>query len=613
VSSAEREEFKKRFFREAKSAARLNHPNIVTVFDAGEVEDVAYIAMELLDGQDLRHFLTPDNRLSLERCAQIVADVANALDYAHREGVIHRDVKPGNIVLLANGTVKLADFGIARLQSGNATQTGQMFGTPKYMAPEQITGRPADARTDIFSLGVVLYQLATGTAPFDGETFSSIMFSVIQEPALSPSDVIGKVPKGFEYIISKSLAKKPENRYQSAAEMERDLRRLAMTDEREPLPWGVGGIRSRAEAEQAAQAAQEAAAAVVPAAAPAAAAPAPATPAAHRPRPSDETRILTVPPAADAAAAAKPATQPAAAPPAAPKAEAAPASEPAAKPAAAKPPAAKPLPEPMDLLKAPPQPTAQGAPAAFDPLAALDAAVAKSPPAAAPAAPAARQAKPPAPKPADAPRKEAKTEPKPEAKPAPKPAPPSKPESRAEGKPASREDGDTRPPPKPAAGKPGGSAAALKFGTIAAAIVAVAAFAAYFAKRGGSGGEAAAPPAAPVAAASEPVAAPPAVAVAPAAAPAAALPSPAASDAAAGEAAKKDAAGGEGKLALAVTPWGEVFINGENKGISPPLNELTLPAGEYEVVIKNGDLKPFEQKIVVKAGERRRITFKFQE
>ncbi|MBU6437090.1 MAG: serine/threonine protein kinase, partial [Betaproteobacteria bacterium] len=305
VSASEREEFKRRFFREAKSAARLNHPNIVTVFDAGEADDVAYIAMELLDGQDLRHFLTPENRLTLERCAAVVADVANALDYAHREGVIHRDVKPGNIVLLANGTVKLADFGIARLQSGNATQTGQMFGTPKYMAPEQITGRPADARTDIFSLGVVLYQLATGAAPFDGETFSSIMFSVIQEPALSPSDIIGKVPKGFEYIISKSLAKKPENRYQNAAEMERDLRRLAMTDEMEPLPWSVGGIRSRADAQQA-EAAATAAAPPAPATPPAAPASAPAPrPAA---RESDQTRILTVPAAlAQAQAAAAPA------------------------------------------------------------------------------------------------------------------------------------------------------------------------------------------------------------------------------------------------------------------------------------------------------------------
>ncbi|MCX7894314.1 MAG: serine/threonine protein kinase, partial [Burkholderiales bacterium] len=157
VTAAEREEFKKRFFREAKSAARLNHPNIVTVYDAGESGEIAYIAMELLDGKDLRHYIRKDERPGYERTAEIVADVARALHYAHIEGVVHRDVKPGNIIVLHNGAVKLADFGIARLASGSGTQTGQTFGTPKYMAPEQIAGRPVDGRADIFALGIVLY------------------------------------------------------------------------------------------------------------------------------------------------------------------------------------------------------------------------------------------------------------------------------------------------------------------------------------------------------------------------------------------------------------------------------------------------------------------------
>ncbi|HJW04641.1 MAG TPA: serine/threonine-protein kinase, partial [Azospira sp.] len=221
----DQEDFERRFFREAKSAARLNHPAIVTVFDAGKVDDMAYIAMEFLEGRDLRQLLRSEpeggQRLPYDRIAELIAAVADGLDYAHQAGVVHRDVKPANIIVLDGstntGAVKLADFGIAQLQSSAKTMTGTMLGTPKYMAPEQIMGQAVDGRADIFSLGVVLYQLLTGTAPFDGETVSTIMYRVIHEGARRPSLVQGDVPPGFEAILAKALAKKPEDRYASAA------------------------------------------------------------------------------------------------------------------------------------------------------------------------------------------------------------------------------------------------------------------------------------------------------------------------------------------------------------------------------------------------------------
>lgn len=248
----DQEDFERRFFREAKSAARLNHPAIVTVFDAGKVDDMAYIAMEFLEGRDLRQLLRSEpeggQRLPYDRIAELIAAVADGLDYAHQAGVVHRDVKPANIIVLdgsANaGTVKLADFGIAQLQSSAKTMTGTMLGTPKYMAPEQIMGQSVDGRADIFSLGVVLYQLLTGTAPFDGETVSTIMYRVIHEGARRPSLVQGDVPPGFETILAKALAKKPEDRYASAAEMAADLRRYRQLHS----AGAVGGLAEKAPA-----------------------------------------------------------------------------------------------------------------------------------------------------------------------------------------------------------------------------------------------------------------------------------------------------------------------------------------------------------------------------
>ena len=226
LAPAEHEDFEQRFFREARSAARLNHPAITTIFDAGRVDNVAYIAMELLEGQDLRHLIVKDGRPDPDRIAAIIARVAEGLDYAHEHGVVHRDIKPGNIMLLKNGQVKIADFGIARLQTSSHTMTQMVIGTPKYMSPEQILGKAVDGRSDIFSLGVVLYQLLTATTPFEGDTVTTVMYKVLHEPAPRPSTLAPNLPSGFEYILARALAKNPDDRYQRAAEMAADLRRF---------------------------------------------------------------------------------------------------------------------------------------------------------------------------------------------------------------------------------------------------------------------------------------------------------------------------------------------------------------------------------------------------
>lgn len=239
---SEEDDFERRFFREAKSAARLNHPNIVTVFDAGKSGDIAYIAMEFLEGRDLRQLIIKNRSLPIARVVEIIAAVADGLAYAHENGVVHRDIKPANIMVLDNGGVKIADFGIAQIQTGTRTMSNMIVGTSKYMSPEHIMGLPVDGRTDIFSLGVVLYQLLTGVAPFEGETVTTIMYRVIHEAAPLPSFIADGIPHGLEYILARSLAKNPENRYQTAAEFAADLRNYDALGTRPRLPWTVGGL-----------------------------------------------------------------------------------------------------------------------------------------------------------------------------------------------------------------------------------------------------------------------------------------------------------------------------------------------------------------------------------
>lgn len=221
-------EVRERFIREARSAGRLNHPNIVTIFDVGEQDGVAYIAMELLEGRTLQQEMK-ERRLPFEETAELVAQVADALDAAYQFKIVHRDVKPANVMLGANGRAKLTDFGVARVDSSSMTQTGAALGSPKYMSPEQVLGLPIDPRSDIFSLGVMLYEMLAGRTPFERPTDTtvfSLMNRIAGEPHPHLRDVDAKIPVGYEAIVDRALAKKPEQRYARAGEMAADLRRV---------------------------------------------------------------------------------------------------------------------------------------------------------------------------------------------------------------------------------------------------------------------------------------------------------------------------------------------------------------------------------------------------
>ena len=218
-------DFQKRFEREAKSTGRLNHPNIVIVHDYGEVDHIAYIAMEFLAGKTLRVLLEGGKKLPADEAVRYAVQVADALASAHAQGVIHRDIKPSNIVRLdADGTIKLTDFGIALIPNVDLTQTGTVLGTPKYMSPEQVRGLRVDGRSDIFSLGAVLYEMLTGATAFDGASLTAIMFQVISASPVHPAKHSADVPDALSAILSKCLAKNPQARYQDAAELARDLR-----------------------------------------------------------------------------------------------------------------------------------------------------------------------------------------------------------------------------------------------------------------------------------------------------------------------------------------------------------------------------------------------------
>ena len=217
---------KERFFREAESAGRLVHPNIVTIYDAGEDGDISYIAMELLAGTDLKDFSSKGKLLPAAEVMETIAKVADALDYAHAEGVVHRDIKPANIMRLNDGRIKVADFGIARITSQSKTATGTVMGTPSYMAPEQLAGKKVDGRADLFSLGVTLYELLTGEKPFTGESVATLMFRIANEPHPQISTARADLPPGVQAVIDRALQKDPDQRYQRGAEFARELRAL---------------------------------------------------------------------------------------------------------------------------------------------------------------------------------------------------------------------------------------------------------------------------------------------------------------------------------------------------------------------------------------------------
>ncbi|HEY6093859.1 MAG TPA: serine/threonine-protein kinase [Gallionellaceae bacterium] len=224
----ELQDVKERFFREAETAGRLNHPNIVNIFDAGEEHDLAYIAMEFLKGQDLVPYTKPDNLLSLPKLLSIMARVADALGYAHGLHVVHRDIKPANIMYdPASDTVKVTDFGIARITDSSKTKTGMVLGTPSYMSPEQLAGTKIEGTSDLFSLGVSLYLMACGKLPFNGDSMAQLMFRIANEPQVDILTIRPDLPLCVVEIINKALSKKIADRYQTGAEMAEALRRCA--------------------------------------------------------------------------------------------------------------------------------------------------------------------------------------------------------------------------------------------------------------------------------------------------------------------------------------------------------------------------------------------------
>ena len=216
---------RERFFREAETAGRLQHQNIVTIFDAGEEHDLAYIAMEFLKGKDLLDFCKDGNLLPVPRVLSIVARVAEALAYAHRQNVVHRDIKPANIMYeLDSDTVKVTDFGIARITDSSKTKTGLVLGTPSFMSPEQLAGKKVDGRSDLYSLGVMLFQMLTGVLPFRGESMAELMFKIANEEAPDIRIIRKELPENLANLVALSVSKRPETRYQDGNQFAADLR-----------------------------------------------------------------------------------------------------------------------------------------------------------------------------------------------------------------------------------------------------------------------------------------------------------------------------------------------------------------------------------------------------
>jgi len=216
------------FLREAAIAGGLSHPNIVTIFDVGESDGLAYIAMEYVRGHHLSEFASPERLLPIATVLDLASRTAEALDYAHRQNVVHRDIKPANIMYdsLSNN-LKITDFGIAKLIDANRTRTGIVLGTPAYMSPEQLEGKNVNGHTDLFALGVSLYQLLTGQLPFRGASMTNLMFVIANEPHQSVTSVRGDLPKWLDEVLDRALAKNPADRFRTGAEMAAALRRAA--------------------------------------------------------------------------------------------------------------------------------------------------------------------------------------------------------------------------------------------------------------------------------------------------------------------------------------------------------------------------------------------------
>ena len=222
-------EYRERFFREAEAAGRLSHPGIVTIFDVGEEPGThaPYIVMEFVSGQSLdKLLLQEDHKLSLDAALQLTQELAEALDCAHGQGVVHRDLKPSNILITEDGHAKIADFGVAKLNLASHTLGGRTLGTPAYMSPEQLNGEPVDGRSDLFSLGIVLYTVLTGYRPFQGNSAMTVSFKVVNRDPVPATVLDTELPPGIDYIIARAMAKDPAQRYQRGMEMAQDVQDL---------------------------------------------------------------------------------------------------------------------------------------------------------------------------------------------------------------------------------------------------------------------------------------------------------------------------------------------------------------------------------------------------
>ena len=215
-----KDNLEKRFLLEARAAAKLNHPNIITIYDIQKIDREICISMEYLDGANLAIVIQPERALKYDQAVKIILQACRALEFAHNNEIIHRDIKPSNIISLQNGQIKILDFGLARLASSQLTQSGTMMGTPFYMSPEQIEGTKVDHRTDIFSLGIVFYELVTGQRPFRGETAQSVTAQILNLEPEIPSLLF---PKKIERVVQKMLRKDLKERYQNCEQIIKDL------------------------------------------------------------------------------------------------------------------------------------------------------------------------------------------------------------------------------------------------------------------------------------------------------------------------------------------------------------------------------------------------------
>ncbi|MFN7971918.1 MAG: protein kinase [Acidobacteriota bacterium] len=249
VEQEEKLKFYERFFREAQAAGKLSHPNIVTIHDIGEDKEkgITFIAMELIEGVSLQHFLDHPGSLTLPQILEILREVALGLDYAHKRDIVHRDVKPANIMILTDDRVKITDFGIAKISSSALTQSGMFLGSPNYMSPEQVTEKPLDGRSDIFSLGVMCYELVTGVKPFQGEHVGATIYNVAHMKVPAAKDLVPDLPASVNKLLLRAMQKTPKQRFQSAKEVadEIDLALAELGVRRAEAVSVSGAVRAR--------------------------------------------------------------------------------------------------------------------------------------------------------------------------------------------------------------------------------------------------------------------------------------------------------------------------------------------------------------------------------